>query len=303
MGTMRKAHMVSPVELTLLRSLVAVADHGSIGEAAVALHLSQPALTRRVQQLERDFGVDLVERSGRGIVLTELGRVAVREGRVLVERLDRLAQELARRQRLEAGVVRVGGGATAVGYVLPLAIAAFRRRHPGVRFEVREAGSREIERAVEAEDLELGIVTLPVDARELSLTPLGVDRLVLVAGPGHPLLGAPRVTLADLDGQSIVGFDTTSAVGRLIDGALREAGVTVNVVMELRSVGAILRMVETTGSLGFVSEVGSAGARVVPVEGLSLERQLAVAAWRGRPLSPAASAFLPYLERAAAERR
>jgi len=188
---------------------------------------------------------------------------------------------------------------TAVGFLLPGAIAAFRRQHPGVVFQVKEAGSREIETAVGSEELELGIVTLPTRTRELDERPLARDRIVLVASKDHPLARRQRVDARALNGQNLVGFEAGSAVRWLIDGALREAQVEMNVVMELRSVAAILQMVETTGSLAFVSELSvqseqfQRSGAVVPllVRGLEIQRELALISKRGRSLSPAARAF------------
>lgn len=289
------------MDLTLTRSLLAVAEHGVIGDAAEALGLSQPALSRRIQLLEDEVGAELLVRSGRGVVLTEMGRLCVREGRAMVERFDRMKADIARSVRLEAGTVRVGGGATAVSYILPQAIASFRATHPDVRFEVREVGSREVEQAVHNEEVEVGVVTLPVVTQDLDVEALVRDRIVLVAGAGHPLTQKNRVCISQLDGQSLVGFQAGSAIRQLIDGALRQSDVSMNVVMELRSIAAILRMVETTGSLAFVSELGAQGVRsvqTVNVQGLCVERQLALISKRGRPLSPAASSFVKRLREA-----
>ena len=283
------------MDLILTRSLLAVAEHGSIGEAAEALALSQPALSRRIQQLEQYLETELVVRSGRGIALTEMGRLAVREGRLLVERFERLREDIARHERLEAGVVRVGGGATAVSYLLPQAIALFQAQHPTVRFEVREAGSREVERSVVLEEAELGVVTLPVLSGELLARPLFRDKIVLVRGKQHPLAGKKRVSLADINGLSVVGFEAASAIRQLIDAALRRAEISVNVVMELRSIAAILRMVEVTSSLAFVSELGARPEQVLHVTGLRIERKLALISKRERTLSPAAAAFAELL--------
>lgn len=279
------------MDLLFLRSFLAVAESGAIGDAASAMGVSQPALTRRIQMLEQEFEADLVERDGRGVALTEMGRLVAREGRVITERMDNLKQEVARHVRLEAGVVRVGGGATAVSYLLPPAIARFRKAHPDVRFEVREAGSQEVERAVAAGQLELGVVTLPTSETDLLVRPLVRDKIVLVAGKGHPLSGSKRISARSLEDQSLVGFEAGSKIRELIDQHLRQAEVTVNVVMELRSIAAILRMVETTGSLAFVSEMGAPKARVVPVTGLRIERQLALIQRKKRKLSAAAEAF------------
>ena len=291
---MRRVH---GLDLELTRSLIAVASHGSISDAAHAIGLSQPALSRRIQQLEEELGARLVERSGRGVVLTAMGRLAVREGQHLVDRYERLRTSIAEHVRLEAGTVRIGGGATAVAYLLLSAIARFRKSYPTVRFHLQEAGSREVERAVVEENLELGIVTLPVSGAEVNVTPLLRDRIVLVAGSGHPLAQKRRVPVQALAGQSLVGFEAGSAIRQSIDTALRDAGIEMNVVMELRSVAAILQMVETIGSLAFVSELGSAGALVLPVQGLRVERELAIVSKKGRPLSPVAQAFVMELSR------
>jgi DNA-binding transcriptional LysR family regulator len=279
------------MDLTLIRSFISVADLGGIGDAAIAQGLSPTALGRRVRLLEEEFGAQLVERSGRGVALTEVGRMVAREGRRLTQRFDALKEDVARHMRLETGVVRVGGGATAVSYLLPRWIAGFRSQNPGVRFEVREAGSRDVEQGVLSEDIELGVVTLPVQSEELVVRPLLTDRIVLVAAKDHPLAKKRRLSARSLEGQSLVGFEAGTKIRQLIDVALREACVTMNVVAELRSIAAILRMMETTGSLAFVSAMGTEGARVVPVSGLKVERQLALISKRGRPLSPAAASF------------
>lgn len=287
------------MDLLLMRSLLAVAEHGAITEAAAALGLSQPALSRRIQQLEDDFGTPLLQRSRRGVVLTEMGRLVQAEARVLVERYGRLRESVRAHLQLEQGSVRMGGGATAVAYLMPQAIAEFARKHPGVVFQLKEAGSREIERDVLDGRLELGVITLPVHSAELETTPLRDDRIVPVASAQHPLSSVKQLRLSALSGQSVVGFEAGSAIRQLIDSALREAGVEVHVVMELRSVAAILQMVATTDSIAFISEraLASAGRRVkrLQVRGLKVTRQLAVIRRRDHPVSPAAGAFVQTL--------
>jgi DNA-binding transcriptional LysR family regulator len=286
------------MDLLLLQSLLAVAEHRTVTQAARALAVTQPALSRRLQQLEEDLGAPLLERSKRGAALTEAGRLVVAEARPLLERYARLREEVRARGRLEAGVVRLGGGATAVSFLFPPTIAEFSRQYPGVRFEVRESGSSDVEEGVRSERLELGIVTLPTRSREFEVRPLRRDRIVLVAASDHPL-ARRRVDASALQGRELVGFESGSAIRRLIDDELREAGVAMNVQMELRSIAAILEMVAHTRLLAFVSHLGvqgrDVGVRVIDVRGLSIHRRLAVICKAGRPLSPAASAFAAML--------
>ena len=287
------------MDLTLIRSFLAVAESGAITEAAERIGIAQPALSRRLQQFEDHLGVPLLVRGRKGATLTEIGRLVQSEAQGIVARYEHMQEMVTSHQRLEGGTVRIGGGATAVSYMLPAAIAAFQSAHPQVRFQMREAGSSEIADDVVAGHLELGVVTLPVRDRELQVTPLTTDRIVLVARHDHPLAQRRRVRTDDLADQAFVAFEAGSALRQIIDGKLREAGVEMNVVMELRSIPAILRMVMTTGNLAFVSQLGMAQQSeviAVPVQGLRIERRLAVISRRGALLSPAAAAFAQRLQ-------
>jgi len=286
--------VVHGMDLRLMRSLLAVIDAGEITVAAERVGLTQPALSRRIRQLEDQLGVALLSRGRKGVSLTAAGELVAAEARILVARYDALCAEVAAHQRLESGTIRLGGGATAVSFVLPPAIADFQRDYPGVRFHLKEAGSREVERDVVSGHLELGLVTLPVHLRELKVHPLLADRIVLIGRNAHPLASQVQVDVKALAGLSLVGFEAGSAIRHLIDAALREAGVEMNVVMELRSIAAIVRMVAMTGNLAFVSQIGVENehdVRVLPVRGLDIRRELAVIARRGAVLSPAAEAF------------
>ncbi len=277
-----------------MRSFLAVVDTGAITEAAARLNVTQPSLSRRIQSLEEDFGVTLLNRGRKGVTVTDVGELVAREARVLVSRFDNLRNEITSHVGLETGTVRLGGGATAVSFVLPKAIADFQARHPGVRFQLKEAGSREVEQNVVDGALELGMVTLPVSRPELDVRPLTDDRIVLIAPQDHLLASSSQVPLSALHGAALVGFERGSAIRQLVDTGLRQAGISMNVVMELRSIPAIIRMVRSTGNLAFVSAMGvdaEPDIALLKVEKLDIRRTLAVISRRGAALSPAASAF------------
>ena len=282
------------MDLNLMRSLVTVADAGAITEAANRLGVTQPALTRRIQQLEDEFGAALLIRSRSGAELTELGMLVVQEARVLIDRYDQLKSAVSTHGNLDSGTVRVGGGATAVSFVLPEAIARFQQQYPQVHFHVKEASSREVASDVADGRLELGLVTQPVRTAGLDIADVMEDHIVLVAATGHELTSRTAISLPDLDGLNFVGFEGDSAIRQIVDGSLRDAGIEVNIVMELRSIPAILRMVATTGNLAFVSQLGLAGQTLVQpiaVQGLNITRRLALARRKGRELSAVAAAF------------
>ncbi len=281
-------------DLSNIRSLLAVADAGAITEAASRLGLTQPALTRRLQQLEAEFGATLLQRGRNGATLTEVGRMVADEGRLLVERYARIRQQVSRHTSATAGTIRLGGGATAVSFVLPGAIATFQQAFPGVHFQVKEASSADVAEDVSSGRLELGLVTLPVRKVGLDITPLLIDDIVLIAAADHPLAKQKRTHIEALDGENFVGFEGGSAIRQIVDDELRRAGVEINVVMELRSIPAILRMVASTKNLAFVSRLGVAGqslVREVPVQRLAIARELALVQRQSTQLSPAAANF------------
>lgn len=287
------------MDLSLLRSFLAIADTGAITAAAAQLNITQPALSRRVQQLEAHLGAELLARGRKGAALTEIGKMVEREARQLIARYDQLREQITVHQGLEGGTIRIGGGATAVSFVLPEAIAAFQLRYPNLHFQLKEAGSSEIAEAVAGGQLEIGLVTMPVNHRELLIEPLVEDRIVLVAPHHHPLAQKNTVRLRDLSDIPFVGFEAGSAIRQIIDRVLREAGMDINVVMELRSIPAILRMVATTGNLAFVSHLASQShpdIRTINIQGLSIHRQLALISRKGIRLSVAASAFTKHLK-------
>ena len=287
------------MSLTRLRSLVEIARRGGLSAAAKVLRLTQPALTRQIQLLEEEFGAPLLTRGPRGAVLTEEGRLVEEEARLLLDRYERVKETVAAHMRLERGCVRLGGGATAVALLLPEVIQSFRREHADVTFELKEAGSRTVEEDVLREDVELGIVTLPATTKGVEVIPLRKDPIVLVASNRHPLAKKGRIPAAALSGEPFIGFEAGSAIRALIDRHLERRGVSVSVVMELRSIAAILRMVRLNLGLAFVSELGvdpsDRGIRALDVAGLKLTRSLAVIVKRNRPLSVAAEAFLAHL--------
>lgn len=286
------------MDLLLTHSFVSVAQAGSITDAAEQLGVTQSALSRRIQQFEEQLGAQLLSRSRKGIELTDIGRLVLAEGQRMLTTFANLKEEIALHQGLEGGTVRIGGGATAVSFVLPPAIATFQQAHPKILFHLKEAGSSEIADDVVNGRLELGIVTLPLQSRELEVQSVTNDDIVLVAHRDHPLASRRSVAAADLVDQGFVSFEADTALRNLIDNAVRHIGVEINVVMELRSIPSILRMVATTGHLAFVSRmalIGQTDVVEIRVRGLSIRRQLAVVSRRSSALSAAATAFVAQL--------
>lgn len=287
------------MELTTLRHFSTIARTGHMTRAARELGISQPALSAMLKKLEAEVGAQLLHRTGRGVELTDAGRAFLTHADDALRQAE--AGVLAVRQLagLEAGSIRIGGGATATTYLLPPVVSRIRRRHPRLRFYVREGGSTAIAAAVLSGELDLGIVTLPIaqgpGKPELLTLPLVEDELRLVVPPGHRLAGKRTFRWSDVAGEPIIAFEAGAAVRTLIDQAAAAAGVPLNVVMELRSIESIKQMVAAGIGVGFVSRFALRATKGAG-EGLTcrdarLSRKLAIARRADRIPSPAAAEF------------
>lgn len=306
------------MELTPLRYFRTIAATGHLTRAARELGVTQPALSAMLKKLERELGAPLLHRHGKGVELTEAGRAFLAHAEQAVRHADAGQRSVREVMGLEVGTIRVGGGATAITYLLPPVVSAIRREHPGLRFYIREAGSTQVALAVLSGELDLGIVTLPISIAEsdsLVRMPLVEDEMRLIVPEGSSAQRAQRAQRRkegerkqedsaglvvgagahfrwkDIAGQPVIGFEGGSAVREVIDTAAAKAGVTLNYVMELRSIESIKQMVSAGIGVGFVSRFALADGEGLVCKDARLSRRLAIIKRRDRALAPAAAAF------------
>jgi DNA-binding transcriptional LysR family regulator len=224
-----------------------IARLGSVGRAAAALHLSQPAATWRLQALERELKVELFERTGRGMRLTDAGRLAA----PYAERAVRAAHEM--RAALEAFQRGVGGRldigcSPAIGvYLLPDALVSFAQSHPGIEVAVRTGHSEEVLSLVLSGDVRVGLVR-NLRHPDIAARLLTEDDLVLAAHPRHPFARAGHASAVEVGREGLILFDRASSFYELTQSLFARAGVTMRIAMELDSAeGAKMMVVKGLG--------------------------------------------------------
>jgi DNA-binding transcriptional LysR family regulator len=279
------APAVTNLHLQQLAYLRAVERAGTLTAAAAALHVSQPALSQSLSELERRLGVALFERRGRRRVLTEAGHEAVRYASEVLGRTAELRERLQSLQRGEAGTLRVGMIDAASLYLLPEAIRAFRQERPDVDLRLVVETSAELLKRLREFDLDLAFVIAPLED-DLETVELGREPLHIYSPAGS----------VESSGEADWAlYPAGSRTRALIDEALAARGILPRVAME-SSNPEILRQIVTLGLAWTVLPPGVAEASPTPLRRHDAEplvqRSLVAATRRGTSTDPRAQTLL-----------
>jgi DNA-binding transcriptional LysR family regulator len=190
--------------LEQVRSFVAVAEHGHISRAAASLFLTQGAVTQQVRNFERAIGLELLERDGRGVRLTDAGRTLAVACRAALRSVQVLEESAESMKTLQAGSLQVGASPTCASYYLPARLARFTGLYPLIKLGMTVEPSAEINRLVIAGALDCGLIEGRPDPELLAVV-VDHDELILVAHPDHPLASLRRVTAAELGRHRFLG--------------------------------------------------------------------------------------------------
>lgn len=236
------------MELRHLRYFVAVADHGGLRHAAERLNVAQPAVSRQIKDLEAELGLDLLRREGRGVVLTDAGKVFAEEARAVLARTAAAVEEARRVQRGSGGTIKVGllENASWAG-PLPKALNRFARSYPDIQLDVVPLGSIAQIDAVREGRLDAGFVYRQDNLVEGKLTvhPLATDNVILAAPRGTAFAGKGPLDPDDLHDLPMVSFPREAAPAYYDrqNAALAALGVEPRVVQRAANETTILSLV------------------------------------------------------------
>jgi DNA-binding transcriptional LysR family regulator len=262
---------LNPIHVRTLRE---IARHGSFSRAAESLRLSQPAVSLHVRQLEERCGTALLERVGKRAFTTPAGALLLEHaGRAFAE-LEAAQEALRRLCGVVAGRLRLGTGATASIHLLPPLLRQMRARYPEIELIVVTGNAPDIAAAISDNELDVGLVTLPVTGRQLLITPLRRDPLVAVSPPGQAWPGRGGLTAAELARHPLILYERGGTIRRVIDAWFRRGGARPRVVMELGNEEAIKKLV-------------GAGLGVSVSPAMAVRDEVRAGALQARPLSPA----------------
>jgi LysR family transcriptional regulator, low CO2-responsive transcriptional regulator len=288
------------MNLKQLEVFINVAESGSFSKGAEATFITQSTVSQHISALESEFGLRLLDRTGKGALLTEGGKLLLERARRLVEYAREIPLALDRFKGVEEAVLRIAGSGIPGEYLIPAALPMLLGRFPGLTLIQLQGDSREVLEKLVAEEVEFGVVGGWMVEDGLDFTPFAEDELVLIAPAGHRWAGGAVIPLQELLAEPFVLRESGSGTGKAYTDALGEAGIDpsrMRVAAHLGSNEAVKRAVIAGVGISFVSAISvqrelAQGALIqVPVTGIDIRRQFYLAKRKGRDLSPAAVAF------------
>ena len=291
--------------LDRFKVFVAVARHRGITRVSQELHVTQPAVTKQLKALEREFNTNLYKRHGLGIELTEAGQTFLRGVKKILKGYDSLIKTMrTSRSPTKIETLTVGGSYSPSAELLPWLMARFTKSHPQIELNLRIDWTPEIERLILRGEVDLAVLINPQSNRHLTMEPYRAETLVAFVSPDHPLASKKRLTWDDV---GKVGFVLRKRLGgkRTADQFLRitkEKGVTPKVLMRCDTPEAVKMVVARRMGVGLLFRdvlvdclrKGEFKELKLPVE--SLDGKSFIVYHKTRPLSPLAQDFLRLLQ-------
>jgi DNA-binding transcriptional LysR family regulator len=290
------------VTLRQLRTFKTVADLSSFSLAAQKLKLSQPSVSYQVKELEETMGLPLLDRLGKRVQLTEAGTVLYSYARRTLDIIDEAALALEEMRGIKRGSLRVGASTTVGIYLLPAALGAFKKLHPGLVISLEIGTRARVQEQVLRNELDLAVVGPALKDPDLAIVPFLSDELVVVAPAGHAMAARRGLTLKDLAGQPFVMREAASGSRWSLEKAARKAGAKLKVAMELGSNGAIKHAVESGLGLAVLSryacalELSSGRLVELDVSGFPIRRDWHIVHLRRRRLPNSVQEFIDFLK-------
>jgi DNA-binding transcriptional LysR family regulator len=284
------------MNFTHLFAFFEVARAGSISAGAERLHVSQPAVTREIRELEDRLGLVLFDRLPRGVRLTDAGAILLRHAEQIFSLADAAEWELKELAGLSSGHLTIGASATLGVYFVPELIARFHAMHPQVEIDLVVTNTERVESGLVEHAFALGFVEGPYDDAILHARPIGADEIAAVSAAVHPRVGQ-KLSPRELAEHAVILRERGSGTRAVVEKAFASIGLQIEAAMSVSDTEAIKRMLIAEHSIAYISslsvkdELRRGDLALLEVDGLRIERPLQIVWLKGRSLSPSALAF------------
>jgi DNA-binding transcriptional LysR family regulator len=288
-------------DLADLRAFVAVAELNSFRAAAESIHLSQPALSRRVEKLEAALGIRLFDRTTRSVSLTAVGRDFSKKARALLDELEDSLLSMREVATSQVGEVVIACIPSAVYYFLPQVLKEYHAQYPKIRVRIIDDAANAALESVTRGEADFGLNIIGTQEPELEFQAILSESFVVACRSDHPLAVKRQVTWAELDQYDYMTVDKSSGNRLLLDNALATAKARPSWRYEARHISTLVGMVEAGLGIAVVPRLSMPMGKhptliSIPLVDPSVERTVGLIRRRGRELSPSARQLYQMIE-------
>ena len=273
-----------------------VAELGNFSRAAEKVLRSQPAVSAQIRQLEEEYGARLFDRTKKSVTLTPAGELLLEYVQRLISVRQESLRAIADAGEETRGILSIGANETTFLYVLPEVLSRYHKQFPQVRISVYRNFSHKVLQKVEDDEVELGVVTIPVRSTSLTVVPIYRDPLVWIAGRDSEIAQKNSVTLQELAQEELI-LHKMGSLRRLMDKQLRPFRPQLRVTMELTSAEIVKKFVGAGLGVSMISEsfvqeeIREGKLKILKTDSELMYRELGLVYHEGRSLSRAAQAF------------
>lgn len=288
------------IEFKDLQIFIRIAENGSFQDTAFSVHLSQPAVTRRMQKLEEILGVELFERTTRKTSLTRIGIEFLPKARRMMEDFELSVLSIKEMATSQKGTVVIACIPTAAFYFLPRVIREFNGLYPNIKIKIMDVSAKEGLELILNGNVDFGINMEIAQYNEIVFTPLLEDSFVLCVRKDHPLAQKRSVKLIDIKPYKLIIVSRDSGNRTLMDMAFNRLKVEVDTFYEVQHLSTSLGLVETGLGVAIVPSlsmpaVESSVLRTVLLEDIAISRKIGLVRKSGTSISSAAELFIETL--------
>jgi len=286
------------MELRQLEYFVAVAEDANFTRAAERLNVAQPGVSAQIKQLEREFGLPLLDRSGRTVTLTEAGRAVLPFARAALGAVTGSKQAVDELTGLVRGSVAIGTITSCPAVAIADMIDGFHRAHPAIEITLSQDNSDRLVDAIRAGGLDLAVIALSASTSYpgVALKVFVDERMVAVVGDGDPFAGQETLSIKAFRDRALISMPTGTGIRSCVDEACARAGFAPRIAFEANDPNMVLQLARRGLGVAFLptSMAARPGLHAIAVASPALRGQLALA-WRADgPVSPAATALIDH---------
>jgi DNA-binding transcriptional LysR family regulator len=293
------------MNLNQLRAFHAVAKTGAFSKAAEELFVTEPAVFIQVRCLERYLGFKLLDKFGKDLRPTEVGRMLFDYAEKifgLVQEANKAIKEL---QDLKSGELRIGSAKALAQYLMPVVVSSFQDFYPRIKVLLSEGASDELVKGILNHQFELALVARVPYPERINVIPFSKDKVIVVVSPENKLVGKEEVSLAELNEQPVICRDAGSATRFAMWAEFDRLGLKPSALVEAGNTEFIKDMVKKDKGYSFLAsicvrnEIKRGDLATVHLKGGELTLDIDIIHLKGKTLSPAAATFLNFLKESA----